>query len=213
MITPTIINTEKFFLKAFENSKINADRTILLQEIAAKIAATYTSNQKVNLNFICTHNSRRSQLGQVWSFYAAQYFKLPTIAAFSGGTEVTAFHENTVKTLQQTGFTFNLVEISHQNPRYEVGFKGSSETILGFSKVFDDVHNQQPFIAITTCNNADENCPYIPTAISRFHLPFVDPKASDNTDAQEETYLKTNEEIAAQVFFIFSEVKKLVVVS
>jgi arsenate reductase len=70
--------------------------------------------------------------------------------------------------------------------------------------------NVEPFIAVTTCNNADKNCPFIPTASHRFHLPFVDPKHSDGTDEQEETYLQTNKQIAGEVYFIFSEVKKLV---
>jgi arsenate reductase len=65
-------------------------------------------------------------------------------------------------------------------------------------------------MAITTCNNADINCPFIPTASHRFHLPFVDPKHSDGSDTQEETYLQTSQQIAGEIYFIFSEVKKLV---
>jgi arsenate reductase len=80
--------------------------------------------------------------------------------------------------------------------------------VFGFSKRFDDAINKEPFIAITTCDNADTNCPFITTAIDRFHLPFVDPKFSDGTSKQVEAYLKTNEQIAAEVFFIFNEVKK-----
>jgi arsenate reductase len=79
--------------------------------------------------------------------------------------------------------------------------------MVGFSKVFDDEQNKHPFIAITTCGHADENCPFIPTASHRFHLPFVDPKHSDGSDKQEETYLATNQQIAAEVFYIFSEVR------
>jgi hypothetical protein len=40
------------------------------------------------------------------------------------------------------------------------------------------------------------------------HLPFVDPKFSDETPEEESAYLKTNEQIAAEIFFIFNEVKK-----
>jgi len=60
---------------------------------------------------------------------------------------------------------------------------------------------------ITTCDSADENCPFIPEAIHRFHLPYTDPKHSDNTPNQSETYLKTNKEIAAQIYFLFKEIK------
>jgi arsenate reductase len=207
MISTPDINTKDFFEKAIEETVLSTERKDLLANIAEKIANEYTLNKKVNLNFICTHNSRRSQLGQVWSFYAANYFNVPTINSFSGGTEATAFYKNTVKTLQKVGFNFDVVEFSHENPKYAISFENSTNSILGFSKVFDNIQNPQPFIAITTCNNADTNCPFIPTAIDRFHLPFVDPKFSDGSQEQDEIYLKTNKQIAAEVNFIFSEVK------
>lgn len=208
-MSTSTISTKKFFETSKNKISITDDRKTLLKKIAEEIANEYTKNKLVNLNFICTHNSRRSQLGQVWSYFAADYFDL-NMNAFSGGTEVTAFHSNTVKTLQSVGFIFDLENFSHENPKYLISFKNSKATILGFSKVFDDVENKSPFIAITTCNNADENCPFIPEAIHRFHLPFVDPKHSDGSDKQDETYLETNTQIAAEVFFIFSEVKILV---
>jgi arsenate reductase len=204
------ISTENFFKLASKKIKLAEDRKIKLLKVAKSVAVEYAKNKVANLNFICTHNSRRSQLGQVWAFYAADYFKL-NINAFSGGTEVTAFYRATVKTLQFVGFDFKVIDFSHQNPKYLISFNGSKETISGFSKRFDDLTNKEPFIAITTCNNADTNCPFIPTAIDRFHLPFVDPKFSDGTSEQIETYLQTNEQIAAEVYFIFNEIKKIAI--
>ncbi|MDB4036783.1 hypothetical protein N9473_01765 [Polaribacter sp.] len=208
MSKTSIISTENFFTLAAKKIKLDEDRKKILLKISKKITQEYTKNNVVNLNFICTHNSRRSQLGQVWAFYAANYFNL-NIHAFSGGTEVTSFYKNTVKTLQSAGFEFVVLDFSHENPKYAITFKDSKNAILGFSKRFDDETNKSPFIAITTCNNADENCPFIPKALERFHLPFVDPKFSDGTPEQESAYLKTNEQIAAEVFFIFNEVKKI----
>ncbi len=197
-----------FFEKSFKREVISEERATLLQKIAVAIAAEYQSNGFVNLNFICTHNSRRSQLGQVWAHVAAEYFKL-NIASYSGGTEATAFHRNTVKTLQKVGFTFKVKEFSHQNPVYSISFKGSKSNITGFSKIYDDAENPSEFIAITTCNSADQNCPFIPEASHRFHLPFVDPKHSDDSDIMEETYLQTSKQIASEVYFLFREVKNL----
>ena len=208
MLKTSIISTENFFKLASKNIKLAEDRKKILLKISETVATEYAENNVVNLNFICTHNSRRSQLGQVWAFYAANYFNL-NIHAFSGGTEVTAFYRNTVKTLQAVGFDFKIVEFSHQNPKYLISYKESTRSIFGFSKRFDDETNKNPFIAITTCNNADKNCPFIPTAIERFHLPFVDPKFSDGTPEQSATYLKTNEQIAAEIFFIFTEIKRI----
>ncbi len=207
MIKTSTISTENFFMNSHSKVKIDSNRENLLKNISKEIVNEYKKEGVVNLNFICTHNSRRSQLGQVWGFFAAQYFNL-NINSFSGGTEVTAFYRNTVKTLQKVGFTFQLIDFSHQNPKYQIYFNGSSKYTLGFSKRYDHKENKKPFIAITTCNNADANCPFIPEAIYRFHLPFVDPKFSDGTDLQEKTYLKTNQQIAAEIFYIFNEVKK-----
>lgn len=202
------ISTENFFKSAYKNIILSENRKNLLLKISQGILEEYNKKGIVNLNFICTHNSRRSQLAQVWGFFAAEYFNL-NIYSYSGGTEVTAFFRNTVKTLQKVGFTFNLQNFSHQNPKYVISFEGSSKSMLGFSKRFDHQENRNPFVAITTCSNADTNCPLIPEAILRFHLPFVDPKSSDGLDNQDETYLKTNQQIAAEIYYIFSEIKKI----
>ncbi len=203
----TTIQTEDFFKDAKNDLSISKDRKDLLFRIANKITEELEDRDKINLNFICTHNSRRSQLAQVWSFFASEYFNLNNIHAFSGGTETTAFHRNTVKCLQKTGFNFNVGDFSHQNPQYLISFKGSKKTINGFSKIFDNEINQYPYIAITTCDHADENCPFIPDAIERFHLPYKDPKESDNTDRQNEKYLETSKQIAGEIFLLFEEIK------
>jgi arsenate reductase len=205
MTKTSTISTKNFFENSYNISSIAKERELLLDTIAKKIAKEYKKEGTVNLNFICTHNSRRSQFGQVWAFFAAEYFNL-NINAFSGGTEVTAFFRNTVKTLQSEGFEFNVEDFSHQNPKYLISFEGTNKSILGFSKLFDNPVNLNPFIAITTCNNADENCPFIPTATHRFHLPFVDPKFSDDTDAQDKTYEKTSQQIAGEIFYLFNKV-------
>ena len=200
------ISTENFFINAKTKIILSDERKKLLLKISNGILEKYKKDGVVNLNFICTHNSRRSQLGQIWGFFAANYFDL-NINSFSGGTEVTSFFRNTVKTLQKVGFSFNLENFSHQNPKYSISFEGTSKSILGYSKRYDNKENKKPFIAITTCNNADTNCPFIPEASLRFHLPFVDPKSSDETDLQDATYLKTNQQIAAEIYYIFSEIK------
>ncbi|WP_420551145.1 hypothetical protein [Tenacibaculum aiptasiae] len=207
MIKTKNISTKTFFEEARKETIINEDRLNLIDDIAHTIIDEFNDREKINLNFICTHNSRRSQLAQVWSFYAIEYFNLKNIFTYSGGTEITAFHRNTVKCLQKTGFNFNIIDFSHQNPRYLISFQGTKKSILGFSKTYDHSSNSFPYIAITTCNSADENCPFIPDAISRFHLPFTDPKISDNTDLMEETYLKTSKQIAGEVFYIFETIK------
>ncbi len=210
MIAPNHMNPKNFFKNTAKNTLIPSDRKVLLQKIAQKIADEYTTRTtSFGLNFICTHNSRRSQIAQVWTFFAIDYFHLDKILPYSGGTETTAFHKNTVKTLQKTGFLFNLIDFSHKNPNYSISYKNATTTLVGFSKLHDDASNSKPYIAITTCNHADENCPFIPEAIYRFHLPFVDPKSFDNTEFEEKKYQETNQQIASEVFFIFKKVAEL----
>lgn len=203
MLQTKSINTKVFFNLAFEKLKIEPNRFQLLNEIALQIVKEYKKTNKVNLNYICTHNSRRSQLSQVWSDYASNYYNLNTVSSFSGGTAVTAFYRNTVKTLQEVGFIFKIEEFFHQNPKYSISYEGCKRSIKGFSKLYDDKENKKPYIAITTCSNADENCPFIPDALYRFHLPFVDPKSSDGAKNQAETYLETNKQIAGEIHTIF----------
>ncbi|WP_299525169.1 hypothetical protein [uncultured Lutibacter sp.] len=200
-------NTEQFFKAALTDLKIDANRMKLLQSIALFIANELKENKRVNLNYICTHNSRRSQLAQVWSSYATYYFKFSEVFNFSGGTMATAFYRNTVNTLQEVGFNFQILDFSHQNPVYSIDYKNCINPIIGFSKLYDSEHNKKPFIAITTCSSADENCPFIADAIERFHLPFNDPKAYDNTLRQTEKYLETNKQIAGEIHFIFNLIK------
>lgn len=208
-----MIKTETTKAKIFfENSRrkvvLEESRKALLNSIADTLCDVYAKNNgHLSVNFICTHNSRRSQLGQVWTFFASHYFDL-NISSFSGGTEVTAFHRNTVKTLKEVGFSFQVEEFSHQNPVYQVSFGGTKDYILGFSKTFDHGMNKAPYVAITTCNSADQNCPYIAEAEHRFHLPYIDPKGSDGTSDQAAAYLRTNEMVAAEMYFIFDRVKK-----
>lgn len=207
MLKNQTINTKTFFETSKKNIHLTNDRKKLILSIANSIVQHLKNEKKVILNFICTHNSRRSQFAQVWSFYATHYFELKNIKCVSGGTEVTAFNRNTVKSLQKTGFEFNVVDFSHQNPRYLISFPGTTKSTLGYSKLYETETNKEPFIAITTCDNADKNCPLIPEAISRFHLPFSDPKKHDGSVLQNEKYLETSQQIAGEIFLIFKEVK------
>lgn len=202
-------NTKDFFKKAVKEIEISSKRKELLTTIATKIIEERHKLNKVRLNFICTHNSRRSQFAQVWAHFSIQQFKLRKIKSFSGGTETTAFHHNTIKSLQSAGFKFKLIEFSHTNPKYEITNAKMKKAAIGYSKFFSESTKNKPFIAITTCNSADENCPFIPEAISRFHLPYIDPKQADNTEQTEKTYLMTNKIIAAEMNFLFEQVKNL----
>lgn len=197
------------FEKAIQDTKLDIQRETLLQNIANKIAETITKTGGVNINFICTHNSRRSQFSQCWAYFAMEYYNINNGNSFSSGTAVTAFHANTIKALESCGFKFSLDEFNHQNPKYIINYGDSKKEILGFSKLVEDNINTTPFIAITTCGNADENCPVILDASARFHLPYIDPKATDGKENEKETYLNTSKLIAGEIGVLFKKVKDL----
>ncbi len=202
-------NIKDIFEKSIKKTKLDIQREHLLENIANKIATTLKKEGKVNLNFICTHNSRRSQFSQVWAYYAMEYYGIKNGHSFSSGTAETAFHPNTIKALETCGFKFSLENFNHQNPKYLINYPNAEKAIVGFSKLVENPINNTPFIAITTCGHADENCPVILEASARFHLPYVDPKASDGTEKEKDTYLQTSKLIAGEIGCLFKKVKEL----
>ncbi len=199
------INPLFFFETVLTSEAISEERKKLLQKIAQHIVA----NKIENINFICTHNSRRSQLAQIWAHVAIEYYTIKNLAIFSSGTETTAFHKNTIKALQSAGFSFKIITFSHKNPIYAIFYNSKDNPIIGFSKTFKDRSILKPFVAITTCGNAEENCPFIPEAKARFHLPYLDPKQFDGLENTENEYQKTSTTIACEMAYLFSKVADL----
>ncbi|MHA7130891.1 low molecular weight phosphatase family protein [Algoriphagus namhaensis] len=152
------------------------------------------------LNFICTHNSRRSQLSQIWARTAATYYSVP-METYSGGVEVTEFNPRAVATLKLQGF--QMASFGKENPKYKVKFAGGDELIIAFSKLYDDAANpSEAFAAVMTCADADENCPYIPGAEVRIPLRYEDPKAFDSTPLESEKYQERSLQIASEMFYL-----------
>lgn len=70
---------------------ISSERIQLLDEMATYLRAKMKQREEIRLNFICTHNSRRSQFSQIWAQTAAAYHGIDA-NCYSGGIEVTAFN-------------------------------------------------------------------------------------------------------------------------
>lgn len=175
------------------------------RDILNKMIEIMNNNSQNNLVFICTHNSRRSQMSQLWARVAADYYSIDGIETFSGGTEATAFNPRAVSTLEKMGISFE--KSGEDNPVYTFESKGNKYKY--FSKKYDDESNPKDnFCAIMTCSDADENCPYIPGANSRVSLKYDDPKEFDGTELEEEKYLERSMQIATELFYVMSKVKK-----
>jgi arsenate reductase len=185
---------------------ISTERQQLLDEMADYLLAKIKQGKEIRLNFICTHNSRRSQFSQVWAQTAAAYFGIDA-ACYSGGVEVTAFNERAVAALMRDGF--KVVQKGEENPVYFVFPGEDAEPIITFSKVYNDALNaNKEFAAVMTCDHADDNCPFIPGAEKRFPLRFEDPKAFDDSPLEEKMYSERSRQIAAELFYLFEKVGK-----
>jgi protein-tyrosine-phosphatase len=183
--------------------EVPTERQTLLDELAAEVRARLVAGQPVELTFICTHNSRRSHLGQIWSAVAAAYYGAKRVEVFSGGTEVTALNPRVVRSLVKSGF---LVEDpGGANPRYQVTFARSLPPLCCFSKLYDaDENPKQDFIAIMTCSSAADACPVVSGAARRLALTYSDPKSSDGTAEEVSIYDARSLQIAREMFFVFA---------
>lgn len=185
--------------------EISSERKILLEKLANHIQERLSSNKETNLVYVCTHNSRRSHLGQVWAKVAADFYGF-TINTFSAGTEATAFNQNAIDALISTGFRVEKLDET-SNPKYEVIF-GEGKSNICFSKTIDDkTLPKENFVAVMTCGYADENCPFIPGCDLRIGTTYFDPKSYDNTVLQNEKYTERSNQIAMECLYVFSLIK------
>jgi arsenate reductase len=112
------------------------------------------------------------------------------------------------KTLEQAGFKIEVLS-EGKNPVYAIKYAENEHPIVGFSKTFDHPFNpKSEFAAIMTCSDADANCPFIPGAEKRIPVKYDDPKAFDNTPQQAEKYIERSKQIAAEMLYVFSKIKK-----
>ena len=183
---------------------IPEERLTVLEPLINYIQSKIDDGQEINLNFICTHNSRRSQFSQIWAQTAADYFGIPA-RCYSGGVEVTAFNERAVASIKRSGF--KVVAQGDNNPIYSVFHSDQHDPIKAFSKLFDDPINQaNQFAAVMTCSHADENCPFIPGTEQRIAVRYEDPKAFDDSPQEATKYDERSMQIASEMFYVFSKV-------
>lgn len=185
--------------------EISDSRKEVLNPLATYIRRKIAKNEEIALNFICTHNSRRSHLSQVWAQTLAYYVGIKNISCYSGGTEATALFPMAVETLKNMGFQIENLSES-KNPVYSIKYAANLHPIIGFSKTFDDRFNPRlNFAAIMTCSSADEGCPMVGGSDSRFSIPYEDPKAFDNTPLQQEKYHERSLQIATELLYIMKK--------
>lgn len=185
---------------------ISKERKETLQPLIDFIQTKVNSNKIIRLNFICTHNSRRSHLSQVWAQTLAFHFGIKNVFCYSGGTEATALFPMAAKTLENSGFNIKTMS-EGSNPIYSIKYADNEHPIIGFSKKLDDDFNpKSDFAAIMTCDSANEACPFVAGAEKRIPITFEDPKAFDGTPQQAEKYQERSLQIATELFYVFSKI-------
>jgi len=195
-------------IKEIQLQNVSEERKTLLQPLIDFVQQKSDNHQAININFICTHNSRRSHLSQVWAQVASAYFNIPDVHCYSGGTEETALFPKVAETLTSQGFSiFKIAETN--NPVYAIKYSDNVLPVIGFSKKYESPFNPvSAFTAIMTCSQADGGCPFIAGAEKRIPITFEDPKISDGTDEQSKIYAARSLQIGAEMFHVFSMIKK-----
>jgi arsenate reductase len=189
-----------------KSTALSSDRQALLDSVAEQLQSALSD--KIQLTFICTHNSRRSQIAQVWAHTLAQFYGLTNISVYSGGTETTAFHPNAISALTELGFIVD-TPIAENNPHVELQYDEDQPPVVCFSKVYDDPFNpSSDFFAMMTCSDADHNCPVVAGARKRFSLTYDDPKIHDNKENAVHYYIETANLIGMELDYIFRKVIK-----
>lgn len=195
-------------IESIWKTTVSKERKDVLQPLIAYIQTKIDSHQPIRLNFICTHNSRRSHLSQIWAQTMAFHFGIKNVFCYAGGTEATAMFPKVGEILTKQGF--QIQQLSNDiNPVYAVKYDENGASIICFSKTFDDAFNpKSEFAAIMTCSSADEACPFISGAEKRFPIRYDDPKAFDGTELMDAKYTERSLEIASEMNYVFSNIKK-----
>lgn len=198
----------KLFCQGLEQkfNQILPSRKQQLLTLSAYLKAQIKENKTPSITFICTHNSRRSHLAQLFLAIATDYYQSPKINTFSGGTEVSAFNPRIVTALRRIGLKITTKNSEIPNPIYEVYWNDQMTPYLTFSKHYMDAPNpQKDFIAVLVCGHADTNCPIVMGSTLRLALPYKDPKVFDNSDLEASEYASSCSLIALEMLFVLKK--------
>lgn len=133
--------------------------------------------KKLNILFLCTGNSCRSQMAEGW----ARYLKSDAIEPYSAGIETHGLNPNAVKVMLEAG-----VDISRHH-----------------SKLLGSLQHLRFDWVITVCDSANGSCPVFPGTVRRYHVSFDDPpKLAAGAKTEEEAlghYRRVRDEIRSFV--------------
>jgi protein-tyrosine-phosphatase len=166
---------------------------------AAEAIAVALTKGPIQLLFVCTHNSRRSQLSEALA--AHRWQGDPRITVRSCGTEQTSCHPSTARALEDLGWDVRDLG----NGKFQVQRDQTMRSL--WSKTLDEVPRDLPIVAMMTCAEADEVCPAIVGAVARIPWRYPDPKTADGTPQSRATYRTVAEAISRDLDALYHELK------
>ncbi len=191
--------------RAKEIEAIPSERKTELAKVSDYIRERVSKSEPAKLTFICTHNSRRSHLSQIWAQVAAQYYGLVGVETFSGGTEATAFNPRAVTAMQRCGLKIIADDPVATNPRYSVYTSDSATPQVCFSKAYGDPPNpSKGYCAVMTCSQADDACPLVMGCDLRMPIRYEDPKVADDTEFEAQRYDERSAQICSEMLCMMS---------
>ena len=191
-----------------EFNQISTERKKDIMEMGDYVFKKRVANTKCNILFICTSNSRRSHMAQIWAYTASLYYGIDSIDTFSGGTEATKVNINAINALRRAGFSAGSNNVG-DNPNWTIGIGKNAGQLLIYSKKYTNAQNpKNNFGAFMVCSDADKSCPNVEGAELRIALPYEDPKYYDNTPSQDQKYDERCRQIAVEMFFMFDYIKQ-----
>lgn len=193
-------------IKSVQSTTLSNERKEVLNPLIEYLSGKVKSDESARIVFVCTHNSRRSHLAQIWMQALAHYHGFHKLYSYSAGTEKTAVYPSVLNTLKKAGFSSQKLS-KEDNPIYAVKFDENEPPVIAFSKELTSGFNpKSEFAAIMTCSQADEGCPFIAGAEKRIPITYEDPKIYDNTDEEAAKYKERSLQIATELHYVFQQV-------
>jgi arsenate reductase len=112
----------------------------------------------MNILFLCTGNSCRSQMAEGW----ARLLGGDDHRVESAGIEAHGKNPRAITVMAEKG-----VDISDQE-----------------STIVDDAMIERAEVVVTVCGHADEVCPTLPPSVRKIHWPLTDPAKATGTQEE-----------------------------
>jgi len=190
-----------------DSASISEERLLELDNLAELTLNTINKHGQAELLFVCTHNSRRSQIAELLCFAILNYFKVEEIDCLSAGTEQTHVNKRIIKAMRSAGFGIETSGFG-DHIKYDLITENAMVKVL-YSKTLDHILRKGPsMITVMVCDDADQNCPYVPDTI-RFSLNYTDPKFSDDSPEEPHVYADKVDEIGRELTHLVSSIVAL----